>query len=126
MAQQVRIFAYLSNVLLMASFLGMGLGVAVGRRRPNLIHLALPSLAMTAAAALGTAPPLWLAIACLPLLFLSPRVLSAVSAIVVVALGYRSIQGALFSPYNRLDFGRADLDRALTLIANRDAHQILY
>ncbi len=31
MSHQVRIFAYLNNVLLMASFLGMGLGVAAGR-----------------------------------------------------------------------------------------------
>jgi spermidine synthase len=215
MAQQVRIFAYLSNVLLMASFLGMGLGVAAGRRFPKLIHLALPSLALlaailayapelhlvriafpdptlsmwggetlrsgerflvnltkisglfllvvwifvcagsaigplfaslqplraytadllgslagvlalTIAAALGTRPPVWLAIACLPLLVLSPRVLSALSAIAVVALGYRSIQGAVFSPYNRLDLTRANIDRALSLVANRDAHQNLY
>ena len=29
-SQQVRVFAYLNNVLLMAAFLGMGLGVAMG------------------------------------------------------------------------------------------------
>jgi hypothetical protein len=49
MSHQVRIFAYLNNVLLMASFLGMGLGVAIGRRRPRLIDLALPSLVVLAA-----------------------------------------------------------------------------
>jgi len=215
MAQQIRIFAYLSNVLLMASFLGMGFGLAVGRRHPRLIHAALPSLAilsailaysqelhlvrisfpdpalwlwgaeilragevyafnlmkavglfvlvvwifvcagaavaplfaslkplraynadligslcgviaMTIASALGTPPPVWLAIACLPLVVLSPRVLSVISAIVVIALGYRSIQNAVFSPYNRLDVGTwPTLDHPLALAANRDAHQVM-
>lgn len=43
-SQQVRVFAYLNNVLLMAAFLGMGLGVAMGRRRPRLVHGTLPML----------------------------------------------------------------------------------
>lgn len=215
MAQQVRIFAYLSNFLLMASFLGMGLGLAVGRRHPKLIHAALPSLAVlaailawspelhlvrisfpdpsiwlwgaeilrrgeiyalnllktiglfmlvvwifvcagaavaplfaslrplrayradllgslagviaiTIASALATPPPVWLAIACLPLVVLSPRALSVLSAVAVVALGYRSIQGAAFSPYNRLDTGKwPTLDHPMALAANRDAHQVM-
>lgn len=45
-SHQVRLFAYLNNVLLIGSFLGMGLGVALGARRPGLIHWALPSLAV--------------------------------------------------------------------------------
>lgn len=216
MSHQVRIFAYLNNVLLMASFLGMGLGVAIGRRRPRLIEFALPSLvvlaailtfsaqlhllriafpdptlsiwgaetlrgnetfiknlakivalfalvvwiflcagsvvgplfaglrplraytadlagsllgviAMTIAAALGTTPPVWLALAVIPLVILSPRILSIVAAGAVVVLAQLSVQHALFSPYNRLDIGRSTVipGRPLALAANRDAHQIL-
>lgn len=216
MSHQVRIFAYLNNVLLMASFLGMGLGVAIGRRRPRLIDFALPSLgvlaailtfsaqlhllriafpdptlsiwgaevlrgnetfllnlvkivalfalvvwificagsivgplfsslrplraytadlagsllgviAMTIAAALGTTPPIWLALAVIPLVILSPRILSIVCAIAVVVLAQFSVQHALFSPYNRLDIGYSTVipGKPLALAANRDAHQLL-
>ena len=44
MSQQIRVFAYLNNVLLMAAFLGMGLGVAAGKRWPLLVHATLPLL----------------------------------------------------------------------------------
>jgi predicted RNA methylase len=47
-SHQVRLFAYLNNVLLISAFLGMGLGVAMGARRPGLIHWTLPSLAALA------------------------------------------------------------------------------
>lgn len=216
MSHQVRIFAYLNNILLMASFLGMGLGVAIGRRRPRLIHVALPSLvvlaailtfsaqlhllriafpdptlsiwgaetlrgnetffmnltkivalfalvvwifvcagsvvgplfsslrplraytadlagsllgviAMTVAAALGTTPPVWLALAVIPLVILSPRILSIVCAVAVVVLAQLSVQHALFSPYNRLDLGYSTVipGHPFALAANRDAHQLL-
>jgi len=216
MSHQVRIFAYLNNVLLMASFLGMGLGVAIGRRRPRLIHFVLPSLvvlaailtfsaqlhllriafpdptlsiwgaetlrgnetfitnlakivalfalvvwifvcagsivgplfsslrplraytadlagsllgviAMTIAAAFGTTPPVWLALAVIPLVILSPRIVSIICAIVVVALAQLSVQHALFSPYNRLDVGYSTVipGHPYALAANRDAHQLL-
>jgi hypothetical protein len=45
---QVRIFAYFNNVVLISAFLGIGLGVALGRRRPGLIHLVLPTLLVLA------------------------------------------------------------------------------
>jgi hypothetical protein len=216
MSHQVRIFAYLNNVLLMASFLGMGLGVAIGRRRPRLIDFALPSLvvlaailtfsaqlhllriafpdptlsiwgaetlrgnetflmnltkivalfalvvwifvcagsvvgrlfsslrplraytadlagsllgviAMTVAAAFGTTPPVWLALAVIPLVILSPRIVSIVCAIAVVVLAQLSVQHALFSPYNRLDIGYSTVipGNPFALAANRDAHQLL-
>jgi uncharacterized membrane protein YhdT len=48
-SHQVRIFAYLSNVLLMGAFLGMGVGVLAGRRRASLFHWTLPSLAVLVA-----------------------------------------------------------------------------
>lgn len=46
MSGQIRVFAYFTNVLLIAAFLGMGLGVALGRRHPRLVHGCLPALAI--------------------------------------------------------------------------------
>ena len=43
-SSQVRVFAYFNNLVLIGAFLGMGLGVALGRRWPGLVHLALPAL----------------------------------------------------------------------------------
>ena len=43
---QIRIFAYLTNVVLMSAFLGMGVGLVAGRTRPGLRHLTLPLLAL--------------------------------------------------------------------------------
>lgn len=45
---QVRVFAYFNNLVLIASFLGMGLGVALGRRRPGLVHGLFPLLLLLA------------------------------------------------------------------------------
>ena len=214
MSHQVRIFAYLNNLLLMGSFLGMGLGVAAGRRKPGLFEWTLPSLAvlaailayspelhllripfpdpsfslwgaetlqrgehflgslakmlalfalvvwifacagsivgelftsldplraytadligslagviaMTIAAALGTTPPVWLGIACVALACLSRARASWIVAGLVVVLAQRSVQGARFSPYNRIDVGWSTRipGHPLALAANRDAHQ---
>jgi hypothetical protein len=46
---QIRLVAYFSNLVLLAAFLGMGLGIALGRRRPGLVHAALPAIAGLAA-----------------------------------------------------------------------------
>lgn len=59
MAQQVRLFGYLSNVLLIGSFLGLGLGIGLGARRPRLFAFTLPVLALLAAI-LALAGPLGL------------------------------------------------------------------
>jgi len=56
-AGQVRAFAYFSNVVLIGAFLGMGLGLALGRRHPELVHATLPVLVLTCLA-LGLAEPL--------------------------------------------------------------------
>jgi len=45
---QIRIVAYFANLILLAAFLGMGLGVGLGRRRPAMVHAALPALAALA------------------------------------------------------------------------------
>jgi hypothetical protein len=47
-SSQVRIFAYFNNVVLICAFLGIGLGIAMGRRRPGLVHTVLPCLLLLA------------------------------------------------------------------------------
>ena len=49
MSQQVRVFAYLSNILLIGAFLGIGLGIGLSRRAPKLIDAAMPLLALLSA-----------------------------------------------------------------------------
>jgi hypothetical protein len=44
MSGQIRLFKYFNNLILIGCFLGMGLGLAVARRRPGLVHLVLPTL----------------------------------------------------------------------------------
>ena len=46
---QIRIVAYFANLILLAAFLGMGLGVALGRKRASLVHFALPAIAALSA-----------------------------------------------------------------------------
>jgi len=41
---QIRIAAYFANLVLIAAFLGMGLGVALGRKRPELFRLSFVAL----------------------------------------------------------------------------------
>lgn len=45
---QVRVFAYVNNIVLITAFLGMGLGVALGKRYPGLVHGVLPALLLVA------------------------------------------------------------------------------
>lgn len=54
---QIRIVAYFANLILLAAFLGMGLGIALGRRRATLVRFALPALAVLSAV-LAFAEPL--------------------------------------------------------------------
>ena len=210
---QVRVLAYFNNVILIASFLGMGTGFALGARRPGLVHWTVPALAVlaiplafsgqfgfmhmvfpdasvhlwgaersleslgwTAAAyaillglitgvvavfvfagaaaghllsrsaglrgysadllgsllgvlafaaltALGTTPPVWLALGTLPFVWLAPRWLTVVAAVAVVGMGQFSVQGAVFSPYNRID---VEPGSPATLHVNRDFHQYMH
>ena len=215
-SQQVRVFAYFNNLTLMAAFLGMGLGVAIGERRPELHRWTLPILAvlstllsfserlhiiylrfpdlsvslwggetwpnarlfllnlllvllifvlivavfmcagsivghlftklatleaysadllgsllgvivMTAVAGLGTSPPVWFAIGALPFVFLSRRPLTIISYAAIIVLAWLSVGSAQFSPYYRIDMGRATATagKPLELSVNRDYHQII-
>ncbi len=225
MSSQIRIVAYFSNVVLLASFLGMGLGIALGRRRPSLVHYCLPTLAvlslvlafsksmglmnlsfpdpslslwgadspttlwgfagatmlvslifwavaavfvfasvpigrlfhqmqtlsaysadllgsllgvatMTAAAAFCMPPVVWLALGTLPFLWFSRRVLSWVTALLIVVLAAVSQEHAIFSPYNRIDLApmeyleggiqKNQARQEWNLSVNRDFHQFLH
>lgn len=217
MSQQIRVFAYLNNLLLIGAFLGMGVGLGLARRRTGLIRLQLPLiallaallafsreltlmdlsfpdisialwgadgirrgetflstlativalfalvaaifacggnfvgdrfkrapalrsysadllgsllgvLAMAAMSVVSTPPPVWFAVGGLPLLYLSRKWTDFVSFAAVVVLTTISIDGASFSPYNRLDLltRRDDAGTHLVLAANRDFHQYLY
>lgn len=217
MSQQIRVFAYLNNLLLIAAFLGMGVGLGLARKTTTLIAWTLPLLAvlvallafarplglmdlsfpdisialwgaegirrgqtfltslvavlalfvlvsavfacggnlvgalfaklpplraysadllgsllgvlaMAAAAALSTSPPVWFALGAIPILALSRRVTDVISLIVIVLLTAHAIEGAKFSPYNRLDLLRenAASGPVLVLAANRDFHQYLF
>ena len=216
MSGQIRVFAYFNNLILIGCFLGMGLGLVLGRRWPGLVHLALPALALLSlplafsaswglihipfpdpavflwgassgglgarnfffglfstlilfgavvavflfagsavgylfsrvegsglrgysadllgslagvltvsiTTALGTTPPVWLLLGGLPFLLLSRRLVSAVSFVVVVTLGWMSIEGATYSPYNRIDLEKGRF--GYTLSVNRDFHQYMH
>jgi spermidine synthase len=56
---QIRVAAYFANLVLVATFLGMGLGVGLGRTRPHLARRALPVLALVSIV-LAAAGPLGL------------------------------------------------------------------
>lgn len=211
---QIRVFAYFNNLLLIGAFLGMGLGVALGRRYSGLIHGTLPALllasmplafaeylnithmpfpdssiylfiaefftgsawqyilniflfllifcllvtvfvfagspvghlfsklpplraytsdlvgsllgvvAFTCITFLNASPPVWLALGSLPFLWLSRSRLSLLSFGIVILLGWYSINGALYSPYNRIDIVPGHLSTVLK--ANRDFHQRMH
>ncbi|MBI3735998.1 hypothetical protein HY256_05760 [Candidatus Sumerlaeota bacterium] len=213
-SSQIRILAYFNNLILIGAFLGMGLGVALGRRRPGIIHWTLPLLLLlaipfafskqlgimrmsfpdpavhlwgaesaalnffhfassllvvlglftgislvflcagsaighlfpqssplraytfdltgsfagilvfTSLTFLGATPPVWLAIGAAPFAWLSRKPLIIIAFCFVVALGWYSIQGAVFSPYNRIDVMREGYSWKLSV--NRDFHQFMY
>jgi len=213
-SSQIRIFAYFNNLVLIGAFLGMGLGVATGRRHPGLVHWVLPILflacmpfafseqldivrmsfpdetislwgaeiargglpifvrnlaiflalfcmlvavfvcagapvgylfpklpplkaysadlmgsllgiiAFTAATFLNAHPPVWFAVGCMPFVWLSRRLTSLGALAGILLLASISINGAIFSPYNRIDIVKT-ADR-IRLNVNRDFHQYIH
>ncbi len=220
---QVRVFAYFSNLVLIAVFLGMGLGVALGRKHPALFKWTFPTLfalaallafsdriglmnlgfpdpsislwggdvsnqgilqfllavgivlglfwliaavflfaaipvgwwfemlpplrayavdllgsllgvlAMTAIAALYLPPLAWLAAGVIPLMLINRGWWAGFGAAAIALAGW-SQQGALFSPYNRIDIAdvgqpelppQVGLPPEYRLSVNRDFHQYL-
>ncbi len=47
-SSQIRAFAYFNNLVLIGAFLGMGLGVALGRRYPGLVYWVVPAMLVVA------------------------------------------------------------------------------
>lgn len=213
-AGQIRMFAYFSNVVLIAAFLGMGLGLLLQRSRPGLIHTSLPVLAVlslglagsyqlglmtmsfpdvsvslwgadsrsavltfvknlgvmlvifwlitivfagagaavadyfgrlpaldayawdlagslagivlfTALTWLSAPPPVWLLPGVVGLAWLSRRWFSWAAGVIVIAAAWLSIQGAIYSPYNRIDVSDEQTGAAhdYLVVVNRDYHQ---
>ncbi len=89
-------------------------------------------LAMALLAALWAPPPAWIALGTLPLVWLARDRLSVAAAIVAVLAAAYSINGAQFSPYNRIDlhpgvneeYGKPSSGSTeWLLMANRDYYQ---
>src|SRR5690348_13298072 len=59
MGTQIRVAAYFANLVLVATFLGMGLGVGLGRKHPDLSRWGIPALAAVSIV-LAAAEPLGL------------------------------------------------------------------
>jgi SAM-dependent methyltransferase len=77
-----------------------------------------------AASWLEAGPGIWLALGALPFAWLARNTLAALLALTVVGLAQFSVQGAMFSPYNRIDLRQEPL--WLELQVNRDFHQYLH
>ena len=222
LASQIRVFAYFSNLVLIAAFLGMGLGLGIAKRRGALRHWVLPAvfllsipaaaaemlgltqltfpdlsvhmwgaelalgpdasgisealtlggsvltvfllfwavagsfvlagvsvghyfdqlrtlkaygldlfgsllgvLAVTAVTSLGTGPPVWFFVAGLPFLYLSPRLINALCFAGLLLTTWSSVDGALFSPYNRIDLV-SQAEGEVLLNVNHDFHQYIH
>jgi len=214
---QIRMFAYFNNLILIGAFLGMGLGVVIGRRRPALVHLTMPALcilsailafseelglmhmrfpdvsvhlwgaeasqdlgvlavnmlvvlallwlvitififagsavgnlfgrmptlkaytydlagsllgviAVTVFTSFETGPHVWIALGCLPVIWLSKRPSTVICGIGACILAWISVQGAYFSPYNRIDMiaTREADHQSYMLSVNRDFHQYMH
>lgn len=109
-------------------------GAAVGHLFPkipvlrayswDLLGSLLGIAAFTALTFLSVAPPLWFLLAGLPLLWLSRRPLGAAALVLTLGLAALSVDGATFSPYNRIDLL---LDEgSIRLSVNRDFHQFMH
>lgn len=63
-------------------------------------------LAMAIVAALWAAPPVWIALGVIPILWFHRDALTLVAAAVAITAAALSIDGARFSPYNRIDLSQ--------------------
>ena len=82
-------------------------------------------LVFTAAAWLHAGTATWLALACLPLVWLTRRWTALGVAIIIIGLGQYSVRDAIFSPYNRIVLAWTN-PLYQELEVNRDFHQNLY
>ena len=89
---------------------------------------------MAIVAAFWAPPPVWIALGALPLLWILRDKWSVIAAVVAIAAAAYSVDGARFSPYNRIDLQPAQMDKygapasgaaEWELSVNRDYHQML-
>jgi hypothetical protein len=73
----------------------------------------------------NTGPHIWLLLGSLPFVFISKKVHSIVLCLVVVLLGFLSVNGALYSPYNRIDLIKT-APQQFEIEVNRDFHQFMH
>ena len=90
----------------------------------DLVGSLLGIVAFTFLTFLNTSPPVWLALGSLPFLWLSRSRASLLSFGAVIVLGWFSINGAIYSPYNRIDLIQRNLVTELKV--NRDFHQYIH
>ena len=80
-----------------------------------------------AAITLLQAPPhLWLLLGTAPLVMLKPQPRNLAFGCAVVVFGWASVQGALYSPYNRIDISAHKSGFGTNVDVNRDFHQIMW
>lgn len=91
----------------------------------DLVGSLLGVLAFAACTALSATPPVWFALAVVPLAYLSRRPLSIVAGVVIIAAALSSVDGARFSPYNRIDVAQ-DGPTRIKVSVNRDYHQVMH
>jgi hypothetical protein len=77
---------------------------------------------------LETPPPVWFAVAGIPLAILSRRPRAWIALAAVLVLSFVSVRGARFSPYYRIDIDRATqiTGSPMRLSVNRDFHQYMH
>lgn len=91
----------------------------------DLLGSLLGVLIFTGVTSLGTSPPVWFLVAGLPFLYLSPRLINALCFAGLLFTTWTSVDGALFSLYNRIDLvsqARGDV----LLNVNHDFHQYIH
>lgn len=102
----------------------------------DLLGSLLGVVTMAVVAAFGTPPVVWLALGTVPFLWFSRRLLSWMMALLIVVLAAVSQEGAIFSPYNRIDltpmqYSESGIQKNQArqewhLSVNRDFHQYLH
>ncbi len=91
----------------------------------DLLGSLLGVILFAVATSLNAPPPVWFAMGMAPLLYLSPRLLTAGCALGVIVATWSSVGGAYYSPYNRIDLRELGQGR-FRLQVNRDFHQYMH
>ncbi|MCC7073014.1 MAG: hypothetical protein IT383_16955 [Deltaproteobacteria bacterium] len=91
----------------------------------DLLGSLLGVVAFSACTALSAPPPVWLALAVLPLIAITRTPLAVASGLVALVAATASIDDATFSPYNRIDVSH-DGPRRIKVSVNRDYHQVMH